>query len=133
MQEGIERWENDGGSPGRLWAESPLFLLGTDTQIEWATRIRCSVDAEFDRVAKALELATSKQSPQNRTDAKDVIVLLEEKRAEVMGKREAGYFIHDWQELNGKVRSMIRDDPRYESIMAKRAARHSCSSLPDAL
>jgi hypothetical protein len=131
MQHGIERWEDDGGSVIRLWSESSLYLVGTESQVEWATRIRCSVNAEFDRVSKALELATRKQSPQNRADAKDVMVLLEEKRADVMGRREAGYFIHDWQELNGKVRSMICEDPRYKAIMAKRAANRSFSSPPD--
>ena len=49
-------------------------------------------------------------------DTQAVITILEDKRAEVMGKDEAGYFIHDWQELGDQVRKMIAQDPRYKRI-----------------
>ena len=31
--------------------------------------------------------------------------------------RQAGHFIHDWQEINDQVRQMIFNDARYESSL----------------
>ena len=95
-------------------------LTGTCSQIEWAERIRPGVDAEFGRVASALTIAASHRSEQVQLDTKAVIAILEEKRAEVMAEDRAGYFIHDWQELNDQVRQMIRQDPRYKAIKARK-------------
>ena len=52
-----------------------------------------------------------------------VIAILEEKRAEVMSREQAGYFIHDWQEISDQVRQMILHDDRYQAIKSNRAAR----------
>jgi inactivated superfamily I helicase len=93
-------------------------LTGTVNQIEWAERIRIQVDAEFDRVARALESAASKQSEPDRTNTHLIIAILEEKRLEVMSNPKAGYFIHDWQELGDQVRQMILKDDRYKAIKA---------------
>ena len=41
---------------------------------------------------------------------------MEEKRIEVMANTEAGYFIHDWQDLLDQVRQMIMKDKRYKGI-----------------
>jgi hypothetical protein len=93
-------------------------LTGTPAQIEWAHRIRPLVNAEFDRVANALtSIATA--------DTETVIAILEEKRGEVMARREAGYFIHDWQELNDQVRRMIGLDPRFQAIQARKQAQRN--------
>src|SRR5271167_4412982 len=43
-------------------------------------------------------------------------------------KREAGYFIRDWQELTGQVRQLIRKDPRYQAIKLAKAERHRLST-----
>ena len=40
-----------------------------------------------------------------------------------MAKDEAGYFIHDWQDLDDQVRQMIDRDPAYQEIKAARKAR----------
>jgi len=45
-----------------------------------------------------------------------IIEILEEKRAEVFANEQAGYFIHDWQELRDQVRRMIVEDCRYKAI-----------------
>ena len=45
-----------------------------------------------------------------------MITILEDKRAEVMANKQAGYFIHDWQELRGQVRQLIVGDSRYKAI-----------------
>jgi len=103
-------------------------MTGTASQIEWAELIKPRVNAEFDRVARALRLAASKQNEQDRPDTGAVIAILEEKRAEVMAKDQAGYFIRDWQELKDQVRRMIRQDSRYESIKANQAARRQIPS-----
>jgi hypothetical protein len=54
-----------------------------------------------------------------------VIAILEEKRGEVMARREAGYFIHDWQELNDQVRRLIGLDPRFQAIQARKKAQRN--------
>jgi hypothetical protein len=97
-------------------------LIGTVNQVAWAEQIRANVSAEFDRVAKALESRAGGQSEQHRSDTRAVIAILEEKRAEVMAKDQAGYFIHEWQELRDQVRLMITHDPRYKAIKASSSA-----------
>lgn len=118
MEEAIRAWEGEGGAV--QWAERQL--IGTVNQVAWAMQIKASVRAEFDRVAKALESAASKQAEPDRMDTQAMIAILEDKRAEVMAKDRAGYFIQDWQELRDQVRQMIVRDSRYQAIKAKRAA-----------
>ena len=98
-------------------------MTGTASQIEWAELIKPRVNAEFDRVARALQRVRSKQKERDRLDTAAIITILEEKRAEVMAKDQAGYFIRDWQEMRDQVRQMIRQDARYQSIKAGKAAR----------
>jgi hypothetical protein len=113
MQEGISVWEGEGGS---LNETSEKEMTGTANQIEWAKQIKPQVDAEFDRVKAALEAVAARQSGQDRMDTQAMIAILQEKRTEVMAHREAGYFIHDWQELRDQVRQMIMKDDRYKAI-----------------
>jgi len=94
-------------------------MTGTANQIEWAAQIKARVGAEFDRVANALDLAAGKQTGQKRTDTRAVIAILKEKRAGVMARQEAGYFILEWQELRDQVRQSIAKDSRYQAIKAK--------------
>jgi hypothetical protein len=113
MKERISVWEGEGGSLN----ETPeKALTGTVNQIERAKQIRRQVNAEFDRVVKALEAAATKQSGQDRMDTQAIIAIVEEKRTEVMEHQDAGYFIHDWQELRDQVRQMIMKDDRYKAI-----------------
>ena len=98
-------------------------MTGTANQIEWAAQIKARVGAEFDRVANALDLAAGKQTGQKRTDTHAVIAILKEKRAGVMARQEAGYFILEWQELRDQVRQMITQASRYQTIRANRTAR----------
>ena len=91
-------------------------------QIEWAVEIKVRVGAEFDRVARALASAAGRQTEADRIDTVAVIAILEEKRAEVMARQEAGYFIHDWQELSDQVRRMITQDSRYKAMQAMKRA-----------
>jgi len=98
------------------------MMTGTQSQIEWAEQIKPRVSAEFDRVAKALTVAAGNKSEQVRADAQVAIAILEEKRAEVMAKDHAGYFIRDWQELTDQVRQMIGKDARFQAIRDRKAA-----------
>jgi hypothetical protein len=50
-------------------------------------------------------------------------VILEAKRGEVMRRGQAGYFIHDWQDISDQVRRMVFQDARYPAIRARMAAR----------
>jgi len=114
----IEAWEDEGGA-----ATAPLVpiaspLTGTDNQIEWAQRIRCQVAAEFDRVAALFRGIAGEQDRRARIDTEAIVAIVEEKRLEVLGRGEAGYFIHDWQEISDQVRQMILRDPRYLAIQS---------------
>ena len=113
MKERISVWKGEGGSLN----ETPeKALTGTVNQIEWAKTIRTEVNAEFHRVIAALGAAATKQSGQDRMDTQAIIAIVEEKRTEVMEHQEAGYFIHDWQELRDQVRQMVMKDDRYKAI-----------------
>lgn len=113
-EDATEAWEGEGGAV--LPAEKPL--VGTVNQVAWAEQIRANVSAEFDRVAKALESREPSQTEQHQSETRALIAILEDKRAEVMAEDQAGYFIHDWQELRDQVRRMIIQDPRYLAIKA---------------
>ena len=114
LVEATEAWEGEGGAVPA--AAKPL--TGTVSQIAWAEQIKEQVNAEFDRVCRALESAAGSQQKQHRADTRAMLAILEEKRAEVMARDEAGYFIHEWQELRDQVRLMIAHDPRYKAIKA---------------
>ncbi len=64
-----------------------------------------------------------RQKGHQRTDTEAIIAILEDKRAEVMRREQAGYFIHDWQEISDQVRQMIFQDARYQAIKSNRPAR----------
>ena len=113
MNERFSVWEGEGGSVNETSGEA---MTGTVNQIEWAKQVRTQVNAEFDRVVTALEAAATRQSGQNRMDTQTIIAIVEEKRTEVMEHQEAGYFIHDWQELRDQVRHMVMKDDRYKAI-----------------
>jgi hypothetical protein len=113
MKERISVWEGEGGS---LNETSEKALTGTVNQIEWAKQIRTQVNAEFDRVITVLQAAAVRQSGQDRMDIQAIIAILEDKRTEVMAHQEAGYFIHDWQDLRDQVRQLIMKDDRYKAI-----------------
>src|SRR6202035_5211210 len=97
-----------------------LKLTGTASQIEWAEQIRPRVAQEFDRVANALKEVAGRQTPQACAETGTLLTILEEKRAETLANNSAGYFIKDWQELDGRVRLLIAKDSRYQAIQADR-------------
>jgi hypothetical protein len=111
MEKWIAAWEDEGGSLAR---SAQIVMTGTVNQIAWAEQIKIQVDGEFDRVRGALKSAASKQSAKDREDTETMVAILEEKRAEVMAREHAAYFIHDWQELRGQVRELIVGDSRYK-------------------
>jgi len=108
----IEAWEDEGGA-ARLLDPTVTALRGTDNQVEWALRIKCQVNEEFDRVAAAFGVVAQRQTGGRRTETQAIIAILEEKRSEVMGREDAGYFIRSWQEIGDQVRQLIFQDPRY--------------------
>src|SRR5689334_5530995 len=107
MENPLRVWEYEGGWP----LQNPANVLtGTINQIDWARQIIEQIDAEFDRVRTVLETAALRQAAQARLNTEAIIRILEDKRAEVMAHSEAGYFIHDWQELRTQVRDLIVED-----------------------
>jgi hypothetical protein len=102
---------------------SAVSMTGTPSQVEWAERIRRQVYREFDRVAASFRAVADRQDELKRADTEAVIAILEQQRAEVMSRKDAGYFIHDWQEISDQVRQMIFRDPRFQAIKRNKAAR----------
>jgi hypothetical protein len=119
----IAAWEGEGGATASALGARATSLSGTANQVEWAERIKRQVNDEFDRVARSFRKVAAKQSDAARADTEAIIAILEEKRAEVMRREEAGYFIHDWQEISDQVRQMIFQDARYQAIKSNRPAR----------
>jgi hypothetical protein len=119
----LSRWENEGGSlpsiPGSAFQQRPLS--GSAAQIEWGESIRARVNDEFDRVARTLRSVAHRQVAEKRSKTEAIIDILEDKRAEVLTRQQAGYFIHDWQEISDQVRQMIGADPRYAAIQTRKA------------
>jgi hypothetical protein len=119
----IEAWEDDGGATRPASGVRAIPMSGTANQVEWAVRIRLQVNDEFDRVARSFRSVASRQGDPARADTDAIIAILEEKRAEVMSREQAGYFIHDWQEIGDQVRQMIFHDVRYQAIRRNRIER----------
>lgn len=98
-------------------------LTGTALQIDWAEGIRTRVAAEFSRVWKAFSAVAATQQEPALAETLAIIAILEEKRAEVLTNKKAGYFIHDWAEAGDQVRQLIGQDARFLRIVADRRAR----------
>jgi len=106
-------------------------MTGTTSQIEWAERIKFSVQAEFDRVANAFRQTAEHQRGQDRLDTLAIIAILEEKRAETLANEHAGYFVKVWQELSDQVRQLLAQDPRFQAIQVERRARRGTAPPGD--
>jgi hypothetical protein len=119
----VETWEGEGGATPALSDAAATPISGTPSQVEWAERIKPLVNAEFDRVAAAFRSTLDKQCSDKRSDTEAIIAILEGKRAEVMNRTQAGYFITEWQEISDQVRQLIFHDARYQTIKNDRAAR----------
>jgi hypothetical protein len=100
-------------------------MTGTESQVEWAGRIKSLVQAEFDRVANALRLTAERQRGQDRLDTLAIVGILEEKRAETLANEQAGYFVRVWQELSDQVRQLLAQDSRFQAIQVERRARRT--------
>ena len=120
MARDIDTWEDEGGATCKTLLPSAASLLGSVSQIEWAERIKRYVNAEFDRVAASFRSIAGKQANGKRAGTEVIIAILEDKRTKVMSRQEAGYFIHEWQEINDQVRQMIFHDARYQAIKSNR-------------
>ncbi len=112
----LESWEDEGGAPAPA-------MTGTPSQVEWALRIKALVGEEFERVAQCFRSVALKQTGLKRIQTEEILNILDEKRAEVMSRTQAGYFIHDWNEVSDQVRNMIGKDSRFISIKTSRLER----------
>jgi hypothetical protein len=80
------------GSRWRFAASKLAYVLtGIVNQIAWGRQIRDQINAEFDCVRTVLESAARNRAADNRQDIEAIMVILEDKRAEVMARGEAGY------------------------------------------
>ena len=124
MRVDTESWENDGGATPDKAGISAVALSGTAAQIEWAERIRIRVHAEFNRVLATFRSVAERQAGSKRAATIAIMAIVEEKRDEVLSRHQAGYFIHDWQEISDQVRRMILNDGRYQELDKNRSAQH---------
>jgi hypothetical protein len=115
----LDAGEGEGGAAVAPLLPGPLQMTGSASQVEWAQRIKCQVNSEFDRVAASFREVAAKQQGAKREATEAIIAILEDKRAEVMSSEQAGYFIRDWQEIDDQVRQLIARDPRYPAIKSK--------------
>ena len=113
MSSEVEAWEGEGGAAA---LPRPVPLLGTANQVEWAERIKHAVNNEFDRVVASFRTVAAKQQNGKRAATEAIIAIVEDKRRSVMSREDAGYFIHDWQEIDDQVRQMVAHDSRYREI-----------------
>jgi hypothetical protein len=121
MDEDIASWEDEGGATSPVTTDvSTEGMSGTQNQVEWAEQIRLRVDKEFDRVSAAIASRAAGRSKDKQAEAELVLTILESKREAVMRRRAAGYFIHDWQEIDDQVRRMILTDECYVALKANR-------------
>ena len=98
-------------------------MIGKRDQVKRAEQIKIRINTEFDRIARALASAAARQTGLERMDTEAVIVILEDKRTEIMAKSQASYFINNWRELSHDVRELIAQDPAYRAIHTQRARR----------
>ena len=119
----ISAWEDEGGAVTPYPQLSAGSLTGTESQVEWAERIRSLVNDEFDRVAKSFRSIADTQSTGKRVRTEAILAVLEENRESVMSRKEAGYFIREWQDISDQVRQMIGNDPRYQQLKAANGRR----------
>ena len=63
-------------------------LMGTESQIEWAVRIRRSVAGDFDRVANAFRVVAAQQPSHEKLDTDAIIAILEDKRTHTPASRK---------------------------------------------
>lgn len=96
-------------------------LSGSPAQIEWATAIRARVSDEFDRVASSFRGIADRQTLSKKNETEAILAIVEAKRVEVLSHDVAGYFIHDWNEINDQVRQMIFKDSGFQAIRVARA------------
>jgi hypothetical protein len=122
LYQDLNAWEGEGGATPRPVSVCSTPLSGTPNQMEWAEYIRRQVNDDFDRVATSFRSVADRQTDGNRADTEAIIAILEDKRAEVMSRDQAGYFIRNWQETGDRVRQMIFQDSRYQAIKSKRLA-----------
>ena len=114
MTREIEAWENEGGaSPDPLLSACWESVSGSAVQVEWEGRIKCHANVEFDGVAAPFRSSAGTQAEDRRAGTETIAAILQAKRAEVLSRKQTGYIIHDWQEINDQVRQTIFHDARY--------------------
>jgi hypothetical protein len=123
LKRDIAACEAEGGAAPDRSGIPTVGLTGTAAQVKWAERIRRRVNDRFDRLAASFRLVAEREINDKRAETEEIIAILEDKRAEVMSRQEAGYFIRDWQEIGEQVGKMIVRDPRYRAIRRNRGAR----------
>ena len=94
-------------------------MTGTPNQVEWAKEIKRSIRAEFDRVRSVFEKHALSTCAETRSQIQALIEILEEHQQTVLGNEDAGYFIHEWQEITDQVRLLILRDARYQEIKVR--------------
>lgn len=109
----ISAWEDEGGAVTRYPELSTRSLTGSESQVEWAERIRILVNDEFDRVAKSFRSVADTQSTGKRVRTEAILAILEEMRESVMS-RKRGRLLHPG--LAGHQRPGPADDRQRSEV-----------------
>lgn len=105
--------------------EPTSLTTGSESQNEWAERIKKNLAAEFNRMVKAFETVSNQQDDAGKADTQAIIAIVEELRSTVLSNKDAGYYIRVWQDIQDQLRHMVLRDPRYQAIRANRSIRKS--------
>jgi len=103
IEDNISAWEAEGGS---LRSES--LLTASVGRQKRAEGIGAQVNAKFDRVSNALETLALMQPYQNRLRIFAIMLILEERRGEVLLSERGTCFLHDWQERAIKLGESVK-------------------------
>jgi hypothetical protein len=93
IEDDISTWESEGGSL------TEAVLSTSAVRRVWADRIQAKMNARFNHVINALQALALKQSTEeDRLTIFTIMLVLEERRGEMLVSGRDDCFIHDWQE-----------------------------------
>jgi len=92
IEDDISTWESEGGSL------TEAVLSTSAVRRVWADRIQAKMNARFNHVINALQALALKQSTESRLTIFAIMLVLEERRGEMLVGERDDCFIHYWQE-----------------------------------
>jgi len=107
IEEDISTWESEGGS--LTAAPFPNALR----RVVWAEGIQAKVNARFNNLIDTLKVLALKESDEGRLTIFEMMLVLEERRGEMLLSEKRDCFIHDWQARMNGDQPVIGDDAHF--------------------